>query len=73
MSYKISLSNDIVNFIEGFSVIETTTSSKNSSSKIYFIDSCFKKTDDPNVFEVIDKIDLIESYCINNETEDNLT
>lgn len=71
MAYKIFLCDDIVNFIKGFNMIETKTSSKDTSSKIYFVDSCFKTTDDPNVFEIIGKIDLIESYSINNETKDN--
>ena len=72
MSYKVFLCDDIVNFIKNNSnIIETKTQSANSSSRIYFIDSCFKETEDPNVFEIIGKVDLIESYCINNETKDN--
>lgn len=69
MSYKVFLCDDIVNFIESHNMIET--SSNNGSSKIFFIDSCFKTTEDPNVFEVIGKVDLIEYYCKHNETKDN--
>jgi len=74
MSYKIFLCDDIVSFITNHSnVIETNTKSTDKSSKIYFIDNCFKATEDPNIFEIIGKIDLIEYYCKNHETENNIT
>jgi hypothetical protein len=71
MSYKLFLSDEVVNFIENFNLIQTSSIKDDTSSKIYFIDTVFKATEDPNIFEAIGRIDLIESYAINNEAKDN--
>ena len=70
---KITLSNDVVNFINNFNKIHTTTASQKGeklNSEVLWVNCYFKTTEEDNVFEVLTETDLIVHYCKSNEITD---
>lgn len=70
---KITLSDDIINFINMFNKIQTSTVDSNgdkTTSEISWINCYFKSTEEYNVFEVLTEVDLINHYCKSNENTD---
>ena len=70
---KITLSDDIIDFINMFNKIQTRTSNSEGNEKtseISWINCYFKSTDEYNVFEVLTEIDLVDHYCKSNEITD---
>ena len=70
---KITLSDDIIDFINMFNKIQTRTSDSEGNertSEVSWINCYFKSTDEYNVFEVLTEVDLINHYCKSNETTD---
>ena len=67
---KITLSDDLIEFINGFNKIQTSTADakgEQKDSEIVWINCYFKSTEEYNVFEVLTETDLIVHYCKSNE------
>lgn len=68
----VFLSDEIVEFISGYNVLTTGTKNKNGEfiGRVYTIDSVFRATEDPNIFDIATKESLLADYCRKNEIRD---
>lgn len=70
---KIFLSDEVINFINTFNKVQTSTASQKGeklNSEILWVNCYFKTTEEDNVFEVLTETDLIVHYCKSNENTD---